>query len=306
MLERKFFFILALAGSAAAGDITGPVSGFLWDPATKVVRPVLGLPGASLMGDGLDFGVELSYAAVAPAQDFVLGTAADGTLRLLRPGVKDGFALQTPHGAPARIVFSPNGSAALLIGSEAVDVYTGLPAKPALARTLSLATRGEVRSWAVSDDGGAVLAASADRVSAAGESAEWAEFAKAGDARVAFAPGSREAAVANAAGLSIYKDVAGGGEAASFAGGDDAPAPDAVAFARDGRVLTASSAGRSVTIWNRSGQRLPVACDCNPGGLSAFGEMFRLTELVDAPLWLFDPNRDEPRVLFVPARQPRP
>jgi hypothetical protein len=77
-----------------------------------------------------------------------------------------------------------------------------------------------------------------------------------------------------------------------------------VAFAPDGRVVVAHAALRSIDIWSRSGERKPVACDCEPASLSGFGSLFRLTERTDSPLWLLDVSREEPRVLFVPARVP--
>ena len=59
-------------------QITGPVSGYIFDSAARGLRPVLGMPGASLLGDPLDFGLPLTSVSVAPRQDAALVTATDG------------------------------------------------------------------------------------------------------------------------------------------------------------------------------------------------------------------------------------
>ena len=69
---------------AREGSVSGPGSGFVFDRSGSALRPVLGIPGASVLGDPLKLGFDLSSATVAPAQDSVLAIAADGGSHFLR------------------------------------------------------------------------------------------------------------------------------------------------------------------------------------------------------------------------------
>src|SRR6266545_1404487 len=183
------------AGALRAGDIGGPVSGYLFDADARTVRPVLGIPGAATVGQPLDFGFDLKLAAVAPSQDYLVAAGSAGRVRLVRLGgtaaAQDFDAL---HGAPGRIVFSPRGSAALLVNDGTADVYAGLPGAPALARTLRLPATPS--ALAVSDDAGLVFGVFDGVLSLAGASAEWTPLPGVGEVSLAaFAPSSRNAAL---------------------------------------------------------------------------------------------------------------
>lgn len=299
--------VAATAALAAwAGDISGPVAGYFFDAPSRSVRPVLGIPGASTIGQPLDLGFDAAVAAVAPAQDFLLAGGSDGRARLIR--LSGGFAAEAfdaLHGAPERIVFSPRGAAAVLVNAGTLDVYTGLPGSPALARTL--AVTASPAALAVSDDGEAVLAVFDGVLSVAGAAAEWKTLASAGKAALAaFAPASRDAAVVSAAGsVTLYSAVTDGGGTAVLTAPDRlVDTPVGVAFLAAGKVLVASGSARTVTILDTGGTApASIPCGCSPTGLTAMGTLFRLNELADAPLWLLDAGADEPRLLFVPALQ---
>ncbi len=55
----------------------GPVAGYVFDSSgTKSCAPIQGVPGASLLGDPVNFGFNLAAAYVSPGQDsafFVVG-----------------------------------------------------------------------------------------------------------------------------------------------------------------------------------------------------------------------------------------
>ena len=69
-LWREWTLVL-LAAAGCAGEnsqLSGPVSGYVFDGARREVRPVLGIRGASTIGDALDFGFAVSAAYVARAR----------------------------------------------------------------------------------------------------------------------------------------------------------------------------------------------------------------------------------------------
>jgi len=70
-LFRIFGLVLAAGGVLAAqqGSLSGPVAGFIYDSPGHALRPVQGVPGASLIGDPINLGLDLAAAYVAPRQD---------------------------------------------------------------------------------------------------------------------------------------------------------------------------------------------------------------------------------------------
>src|SRR5215831_9744405 len=46
--------------------LSGPVIGFVFDGSARALRPILGIPGASLVGNPLDVGFALESGFVAP------------------------------------------------------------------------------------------------------------------------------------------------------------------------------------------------------------------------------------------------
>jgi hypothetical protein len=297
--------IAATVVAAFGADISGPLTGYVFDSTSRIVRPVLGIPGAATLGDGLNLGFDVTMAAIAPKQDYLLAVDTDGQVWLVRLGAGTADRLDTLHGTPERINFSPNGSAALLIQGGTADVFTGLPGSPALARTVALNGIPTSSDFAVSDDGSAVLAAASDAVSVAGSSAEWRSLSGAGaDARVAFSPGSHDAAAASRATntVTLFHNPADGGDSVTLAGPDDGIDNAAgVAFTTDGRVLVASGSGNIAILDANGSSRATVSCGCTPTGLAPMGGLFRLTDRTDAPLWMVDARSGDARVFFVPA-----
>jgi len=301
---------MCLPGLAAAqtGQISGPVTGYTFDTAAHGLRPILGIPGASLLGDPLNFGFEVASVAVAPHQDAAFVTAADQSFHLFR--IQSGAPAELPlngiTATPERIVFSPSGSSAALYGNGSVQIVTGLPGAPAIYATLAQAV-GASDSLALSDDGTLLLLASGNIVERFAGAADWGKIADtAGPALVAFAPGGHDAAVVDPAGAGIvlYRNLTDIPAVQPLAASDDTvSAASAVAFRADGRqLLLASATGQAVTLFDvAAGSRNAIACSCAPTALAAMGNVFLLNDLNSAPLWLLDASTDNPTVKFVPA-----
>lgn len=324
-MSTRIFRILALISLPACllpgqdSQIAGPVSGYVFDRAARGLRPILGIPGASIIGNPVDFGLEVSAAYVAPRQDAAFVTAADGTFHLFRIGAGKAteLILNGLTGAPDRVVFSPSGMAAALYAGGAVQIVNGLPDSPAIAGGLDATAAGLPGSIALSDDGAILLLASGNSVELFGGSGDLGKLTDAASAAlVAFAPGRHDAAVVDptGAGVVLFRNLAAASDSQVVAAPDDTiQSASALAFSADGsRLLLANSASQSVTAFDlTAGGRSAIACSCSPSTLVRVGDLFRLNDLGSEPLWLLDAQPDAPRVLFVPAvsteirRQPK-
>ena len=188
------------------------VSGYVFDGARREVRPILGIPGASTIGEALDFGFAVAAAYVAPRQDAALVTAADGTVHLFQ--IQSGSAVELVLNgfatAPERVVFSPSGTAAALYHSGSIEILNGLTHSPIVTTGFELTTAGVPKSMALSDDGALLLLASGRSVELFASRANLGVLAgTAGPAAVTFAPGTHDAAVADPLGAGIvwFRDL---------------------------------------------------------------------------------------------------
>ena len=317
MMRWMTGFLILAGGLAFAqqGHIAGPVSGYVFDRAGRTLRPVVGVPGASVIGGPIDLGFPASNVWVAPRLDSAVAVAADGSLHFLR--IDSGAAAELSFNgatiAPQSVVFSPSGSAAALFARNRATIITGLPGAPVTAGTIDLAAELarpsrlpslHTVSSAVSDDGAYLLRASGGKVILYGTGGEHRTLADGVEA--AFAPGAHKAAIADpsGAGVVVFDDVAAGSGGKSVAAADSSMAsPAGIAFSADGGKLFLASAGaRNVTSFDLAGGgRSALPCNCTPGALVRMGSVFRLTELGTDPLWLLDAAPAEPRVVFVPA-----
>ena len=305
---------------AQQGTIAGPSAGFVFDASSHVLRAIRGIPGASLVGDPVDFGFQPAWASVSPALDSAVVADSKGALHLFQlNGGKpaehtvDGLAMAQ------HALFSPSGTAAALYGANGVQLLKGLPDAPVIAGTLSLgpdysaqfapASLGKTRRstgepLAVSDDGGYLLLVSGGGLRVMGVAGDNRKLTDAtAGTLAAFAPGGHNAAVVDPeTGLALIQDAAGASVRQPLAQGSPIGLPEAVAFSPDGsKIFVASAAAHNVAAFDVStGASTTLACDCTPAGLFRMGSVFRLNELGTGPIWLLDAKAD-PRLVFVPA-----
>jgi DNA-binding beta-propeller fold protein YncE len=293
------------------GHISGPVSGYVFDSGAHALRPILGIPGASLLGAPVDFGIDVAAVAVSPRQNAAFVTATDGAFRLFRidAGAVAQVQVDGLWGAPDRVVFSPSGTAAALYEGGSAQIVTGLPDAPSAAGSLDLSALNSPDSLALSDDGAVLLASSGNSVHLFGNFNDLGSITSiAGPAPLAFAPGGHDAAIGDlsGAGILLFHDLTGSGDVRTLAAPDDAlGASSALAFSADGkRLLVANSKGQSVIAFDvAAGSRTATACSCSPTALIPLGSLFRLNDLGHDPLWLLDAQASDPRIVFVPALQ---
>jgi hypothetical protein len=326
-LFRIFGLVLG-AGSVLAtqqGSLSGPVAGFIYDSSGHALRPIQGVPGASLIGDPINLGMDLTAAYISPRQNSAFVVSADGVLHFFR--LTSAGPVEASLGGisfiPQRVVFSPSGTAAALFTLGKVQVFQGLPGAPALAGAITLPAAGRAQSapvtagrsrertpvavdFAISDDGVYLLSVSGGSVRLLSVNGQNRSLVPAGaGALVAFAPGGHDAAVLDpAAGLLLIRDATGAASVQTIAQLDDSLASAVgIGFSQDGgKLYVASAAARGVVAFDLAAStRSMIACDCTPTTLVPMGSLFRLSEFGPTPLWLFDAGAAAPRIVFVPA-----
>ncbi len=162
--------LMALAAvQAASNAIEGPRLGFVFDHATKSVRPILGIPGAATLGQSLESGLDLRKIAISPMQDYVLATEGEHNQVVVLATNRTPLVAVAVQGAdrgPDQLSISSGGTAAALYykGGNHVQLISGLPGAPRISARLYLSAGQVPSALAVSDDGQTLLAGVADSV----------------------------------------------------------------------------------------------------------------------------------------------
>jgi len=303
-----------LSATAQPALVNAPGLGFAWDARSSTVRAIRGIPGASVLGDGFDPGTPLTAAVISSHNDLALSVSSDGRVGMIRfglPGSSQVIDGATP--SPGRIVFGPSCAAALLIGSG-VQLATGLDATPSV-RDLSLPPfDSPIAAAAVADDGRTVLLSSGSGASAP----VWLVVPEGNAIRLplpgtiveaAFRRQSMDAVAATRSGdVYVIRNAGLNPDIQQVYIGDDGTSdPVAVHFASDGsRAYLANTQGTVTSIDLRTGSAIAVSCQCRPSALEPLkaGNIFRLTEISDRPLMLFDASDSNPQIWFVPSDAP--
>jgi hypothetical protein len=145
------------------GSMSGPILGLVFDPIRGGLRPVLGTPGASTLGDILEVGISTSQAWIAPRQDFALAEIKDTKEIVLLDLNRDPISVSSigiANLGSDHLAFSPTGASVVMHhrASHSIQLITGLPSAPALVAEIDISGLSEsLSALAVSDDGGAAL-----------------------------------------------------------------------------------------------------------------------------------------------------
>lgn len=305
--------MLLLGATLASGQapIAGPVLGYLWDAQIGGIRPILGIPGSSTLGDPINIGVALRTAEIAPAQSNAI--AIDEAARVLIVNTSTGELrpLDVSAAGLDRIVFSPTGASAALYYSDKRQavVATGLPESPE-TRVVDLAGLPSlITAIAVSDQDGLLLLGTTEGVyvMAARQQAPALVAPATGTDAIAFLERSRDALIADRERNEIIwvRDVTGAAERVVLAGEQDGiTRPIAVAATEDNRKAMAALPGAVAVMDLGGGAPVVVPCACNPSGLHRLksASVFRLNDASTGPVFLVEAAGGEWRVVFVPGR----
>jgi hypothetical protein len=311
--------LAASAGSAPAQDIVpggvrGPVLGYMWDEASRGLRPLLGIPGASRLAGPIRLEPAVSYAEGLPGQDYALGVDA-GSGEVLLIDLRGGGRAQPVAGAgaaPDRILFGPTGATAALYFRErrTVQLLSGLPGAASVVAAIDIgALPGVLTSLAVNDNADLLLAA----VSEGDAGSLFALTVEAGPRRLAaigrasalvFLENSQDALLADESRREVLllRDASAAAEIRVLAGERDGLSRPVAVAATAGRLLAADAGGQAVALLDPAGGApAMLSCDCRVSGLYRLrGDVFRLTAVSEAPQFLLETGA-EPRVLFAPV-----
>lgn len=302
---RPLLLVLVVTSVLPAEDsvMSGPSMGYVFDGG---LRPVLGSPGAAVLGDRIDLGRPLASAVSAPSGTYALAITSDDSSLLL---VTFGSPVQQSvlgSATGGRIAFSPDAKSAALFspGQSGISVWTGLPDNPS-SRTADAG--GPIAGLALDDTGAVVLAAVQDgdafrvvRIDTGGVSSVEAAGAM---PSIGFQPESTDALVAAGNSADLFHSAGGSdhlaGEDAGVAG------VSAVGFLPDSQsaVIVNQDIGALLQIDLGTRTVSTVSCPCRPAVFRRIsGKVFQLTDAQDgAAIWFADFSGTDPHVFFVPA-----
>jgi hypothetical protein len=316
--------LLLITGGAillsAQTPVGGPSMGFVFDPSGHALRPILGIPGASIFGDPLQTSAPVVSAALSLRQN--VAVVNDGTWKAVGLTASASATAALPDGLPAnpRVVVSESGTAAAFYDSDnnVLSMVTGILSPAMASGPVGLdALPGAITAFAAADDGSLLVSASID---GGGEALFW--IGQDGSARqlatlqaaasILLWNHGANALVVDRAANQIWKIQDPGGNAAITLMASDADgvsSPSGAALSADGNKLwIANSGNRNVLgIDTRSRVSVSLNCGCDITTLvpMADSQTFRLNQPHRGPLWLLDTSPGvDPRVIFTPAAHP--
>lgn len=292
--------VLMVFPLAAQTTLSGPVTGYIYEAASRSVRPILGMPGASYISDAVLANVD--WAAVAPGGRVALAVR-DGAVFAVR-GLDAEAAWLPVEGAitPARAAFNREGSAAVLWSSDGRLQFVNLKGAPAAGATAELAG---ISALALDEAGETALAGTEAGLFAVSADAAPKLVAAGRIAGIALAANGRDlfAADAESGRILEIRDVRNAPAVMPFA---DAADLAGIALSRDGRMLfAASKSGKTVTGWDVSARTavFETALDFEPASVEPLsaGSVFLLKAAGQRgePLQVLN-AAGEPGVFFVP------
>lgn len=288
---------------AADSALSAPVLGYLHDSESATVRPIHGIPGASLLSDPLALPWSVTRAAMTPAGDLVLITGESTAWVLSANGARREIpGLATLANASKTDLFlSPDGSAAAFRNREAnlLEIVTGLPDQPVIAHRSD--TQFAAGALAVSDDGTLVLTAGPDGVYLTDTSGGVERVAEAG-LGAAFRPRSHEYALLLSGESVLWKAA----EARQWDASQGVHSAVAARFSNDGRTLWIANADGTLLAIGANGAIERADCGCQPDRLSTLtGNAVALTGgLTRTPMKLATAGSEGLKLFFVPAPEP--
>jgi hypothetical protein len=313
---RDFRRITTLAIIAAAPAIltaqtakwSTPTLGYLYDSDSKAIRVLSGIPGAASLDGGLSVPDKLEQAAISPNGKYAIAAIKDsGSLSLITWSM-DAVTSATLDGTPVSadlVAFSNSSAVAAILSRDAqtIQIWTGLPDQPFLARQVAAV---DLSTLAVSDDGALLAGANTSSVFLIGGD-QPKLIANGGPYALTFLKDSHDLAIADQAAdqISLLTEPDGDVKTQALAGSADGVAQvAALAVSGDGAVLVAANLrGKSVlTIDLTSKLSTLTQCDCQAEGLyrAQGNAVFRLTNSLDNPISVFDGDTG-PRVVIIPA-----
>jgi hypothetical protein len=309
--------------SLVAGAIRGPILAFVFDRQVRGIRPILGIPGASTQAEPLRLDASLSNAVIANTQDYALGVVEKSNELIQISGLSGSVSSRMLAPGPQAIdlvVLSPSATAAAVhhSGTKTVQIISGLPSRPSAGKELDISTLPDSPgSLAVSDDARFLVAVVNRRdsgeiflIDADGNTRQ--VFTGVHLSAVAFMGATHDLLVADDINDSIHVVYAVDSSAASVAVAgrqDGVLGPVAAGASPDRRhIFIVNARPASVIVLDVSNHSTAkYVCHCAPAGFTPLigRATFMFSQPVNGPLWVFDGDAEQPRVVFVPSPRPR-
>jgi hypothetical protein len=285
----------------------GPTLGYIWSDTAQTLRPILGVPGSTQLGQSVVPAGLYTHAATSALSRLALLEETDGSLDLMTlPGGQPVRLSVTIPGAQLR--FAPGGLAAIAFvpGSKTAMLLTGLSSTPANA---SISFPAPVAEAAVSDNG--VIASALTQGSgfqiqtASATSTSTTVGAASGVGGLSFVPASSDLLFADS--LANTLTLVHNNTATTLPSAGLLNAPAGIGASRDGHwAVLANTGDTNIVRVDLTSQSAPQSfpCACQPAfvtQLSGTGA-FRVTAAESGPAWMFDASSVTPRVLFIPVR----
>jgi hypothetical protein len=314
--------LLAIAANSElqAQTISGPLLGFVPDSTGEALSPVLGVPGASMLGDALPLAANIDALAVSARQNFALGVRRDdgaGQIagQIVRIDLTQADLPTTDVAGGSQvgsslIAISPSGTAAAAYdrGTGRAQIMSGPSDSARIDIQWEATGLSEVSSIAVSDDASVILLNTAEGLWAVDRNSGVWRIPVDGARAAVFLPTRRDAIIADDATKSaiLLSDIGPNTtlEVLSFA--DDNEPFRAVSTSEDGRTVVLAGAAGSIQIvdfWTRYVTR--VSCQCSPTLVERMNgpAAFRLTApSADGPMAMLDASTSTPRVVLILPR----
>jgi hypothetical protein len=303
---------------AQSQPASGPKLGYVWDSGSQSLRPLQGVPGASISGVATVTAPGQGPSYISIATSAVSGSALflDASGGVYQSALTGGALTKIAMlpGASS-LALSNSGSYGLVIGKSGsggpfAASISGLPATPSV-RSLNVSSLPAILGGAASDTGTIALAAGSG---SGGVSVE-AFVGQTAGAQIAtaeafgglqFVPGSDELVVADGGSGAVtaisHVNTTPTSAVVSAAGGISAPV--GLDITANSRWVIAANAKGDILRIDLTGVATPatVRCSCVPSQVVALsGNAVRLVTSGAGPLWIVDAGSSAPRVLFVPA-----
>lgn len=304
MTSKTMAAALTLAAALASGQtVEGPVMGFVIDGRGHTLRPVLGVPGAAVVGDAVKIPSSLTPEAVSPSGDYAVVWTA-GRAAIWTPAGGPEPIKQLPAGRFA-VVLSARGTAAAFYSPSQglVRVMPGLPGISGEVSEFRLdSVGGACGNFAVSDDGALLMCSSGADAIVLGASGELARIPfGAAISAVAFVPGSHDALIADGPEAFLARNVDARGSATSLNTGLDTISSAAVTTDGTRAILGDAGSGKlSILPLTPGAEATVLDCHCVPEGLVRInGSIYRLGGYSGSAMRLLDTASTPPRIVVV-------
>jgi hypothetical protein len=293
--------------SAAAN---GPQLGYFWNAADATLRPIMGIPGASQIGQSVVPSGTYTAGGASSASAVAVLQEPDGSLDVMALPTGQPMHVSASTTTGAQIRFSPSGKSALVFtpGSSSVVLVTGLTSAPSAN---SIASPSAIQEAALSDSGSFAIAsgsAAGTHIQIVGANGAANTVGNVGTlGGLAFASGDSVVfADASANTLTLIRNASTSPSPAQVPTSALLMTPSALGVSPNGQwVLVANSADPSTVRVDLTAQNAPlrIACGCTPTLVATVTgtATFRVTAPGTGPIWAVDAGVSSPRSFFIPA-----